>query len=312
MDGRTFFKMIPDPLQYDIARHFPTRSIINLSLVDKFTYKLFQPTLFQRLQYYVERGAKKQVGLLLTIHPELISFSCTKTSIPYADNNYSEPTVLQLARALCDIDMCMVLVTGRKEALFQIQHFPKILIVKENTYDFTVLITAIETGIQLEETLVTFRNDLDKIIREKGFPFQALVDACEIYDKKVGQWQQLDVSKIFAVKVIGYFQRKAPFWFRRALACGISNCGESNFILSCKQSVDPANDIPGFGLGYEFCINAYGNSDQTPLGLWSEQVLTQGIAIIIKGFFLQRQHILDLLCDEICSMQLKITYPKKS
>lgn len=309
MDARTTtMDNIADPLKTEISRHLNIRSLINLSLASHFTYRLFKPTLFQQLQKYVERSAKKQVEILIKIYPELSSFICRNKVITYGGVQYENPTLLQLSRSLCDIEMCKILLGGKKEEFIQIKTFPGILIDKENNYDFTKLIEAIESGHQVEDALIIFRKDLDIIIREKGFPFQALIDACGIYDKKIGIWIQTDTCKLFAIKVIGYLQRLAPAWFRRALACGLSNCGESNFILLSKESIDPALDVVGKGLGYEFCVNVYGAADNTPLGQWSELVLIHGIALIIKEFFEQRQHLLTILCSENSPAYRKPSY----
>jgi hypothetical protein len=88
----------------------------------------------------------------------------------------------------------------------------------------------------------------------------------------------------------------------------LSNSGDSNFILSTGESIDPDQDIPGLGLGYDFCVNIYGSADVSPLGQWSEIEVRGILLFIIKEFFEQRQRGLTILCSENTSLPRKTSY----
>lgn len=252
MDTRTttLLNLPSEILNNEMAKpdNLDTRSVINVSLANKYTYQLFKPTLLQRLKKYIERSAKKQVEVLLKIHPNF--------DVSHLRN------IFLAALKDRDIDLLKVLTKGREAVLKEIE-LPKKLVDETNTYDFSAVVAAIESGQNVEEALAKMRTDLDKIVKEKGFPFQALLDAYENYDKKYDPWT-IEQCKLFSVKVIGYLQRLSPAWLKKALATGIYNiiekgqaCGDT-FTLKSGESIDPAKDVPNSGLGFDFCVNIFG------------------------------------------------------
>lgn len=240
--------LAPDTLRNEVAKpdNLDTGSVINLSLANQYTYQLFKPTLLQRLKKYVERSAKKQVKALLNIHLDF--------DVSHLRN------IFLAALKERDIDLCKAITGRRKDVLEQIE-LPKKLIDETNTYDFSAVVAAIESGKNVEEALAKMRIDLDKIVKEKGFPFQAMLEAYEIFDKK-RSWT-LEQNKLFCVKVIGYLQRLSPAWLKKTLVTGIHNitengmtCGD-DFILESGESLDPASYVPNKGLGFDFCVNIF-------------------------------------------------------
>jgi hypothetical protein len=253
VDARTttLLDISSDLLNNEVAKpdNLDTKSLISLSSVNKYAQSgLFKPAFFQHLKKGIQRSAKKQVELLLKIN---LNFDASHL------------------RALCqkvlregDIDLLKVLTKGREAVLKEIE-LPKKLIDETNTYDFSAVIAAIESGKSIEDVLAKMRTDLERIVKEKGFPFQALLNAYEIYDKKFDPWTA-EQCKIFSVKVVGYLQRLSPAWLKKALATGIYNiteegkaCGDT-FILQRGESIDPATDAPNKGLGFDFCVNIVG------------------------------------------------------
>jgi hypothetical protein len=240
----TLLDIPSDTLTNEVANpdNLDIQSLINLSSVNKYARSgLFKPAFFQHLKKYIERSAKKQVESLLRIN---LNFDASHL------------------RALCqkvlregDIDLLKVLTKGREDVLKQIE-LPNKLVDENNTYDFSDVIAAIESGQNVEEVLAKMRTDLERIVKEKGFPFQAMLNAYEIYDKKYDPWTA-EQCKIFSVKVIGYLQRLSPAWLKKALATGIYNitkegkaCGDA-FILQSGESIDAAKDVPNRGLGFD-------------------------------------------------------------
>ena len=173
MDARTttLLDLDSDILTYGVAKpdNLDTRSLMNLVQVNNRAYQLFKPTLFQRyLKKHIERSAQKQVEELLNY----LKF----------DFNHLRDAFLMAFR-LGDIDLCKMIAKGREDVLKQIE-LPKKIVDEKNTYDFSAVVAAIESGQNVEAVLAQFRTDLDEIVKEKGFPIQALFDAHEIYDKK--------------------------------------------------------------------------------------------------------------------------------
>ena len=263
MDARTttLLDLAPYTLRDELAKpgNLDTGSVINLSLANKYTYQLFKPTLFLRLKKYVERSAKRQVEALLKIH---------------SDFDVSDLRNIFLAALKDrDIDMCKAITEVRKDVLEQIE-LPKKFVVETNTYDFSAVVSAIESRNNVEEVLAKMRTDLDKIVKEKGFPFQALLDAYEIYDNKFDPWINKR-GKLFSIKVLGYLQRLSPDWLKKALATGVYHIAAqgkmvcaNNYRLQSGESIDPARAVPNKGLGFDFCVNIMGNGRVVESASW--------------------------------------------
>jgi hypothetical protein len=279
MQNRTapLFNLSPDILNKEVVKpdNLDTHSVINLSLANKYTYQLFKPSLLQRLIKYLERNATTQIKTLIKAYPnfnlpdlhpickkalELGDFATTKEIIK------ANPAVLKLNNI----------------------ELPKKLLNESNTYNFGAILAAIESNNNIKKTLSEFRSDLDKTVNEKGFPFQALLDAYQLYNEHALRWQEEswssspqepDKGAIFSVNVIGYLQRLSPAWLRKILVLGFAAINEEDeaielsfamikdnisqqalsrankFILGDNQSLDPSLDLPNSGLGYDFCVN---------------------------------------------------------
>ena len=273
MDTRTTLLDLPsDILNKEVAKpgNLDTQSLINLRKVNKRANQLFKPAFFQYLKKYIQRSAKTQVQALLTMH---LNFDVDHLRDAF-----------RAALRFGDIDLCKVIVKGREDILKQIE-IPKKLVDEKNTYDFSAVVAAIESGQNVEEILAKMRTDLDKIVKEKGFPFQALLNAYEIYDKNYDPWT-IGQCKLFSVKVIGYLQRLSPAWLKKALAKGIYNipengkmCGDT-FTLQSGESIDPAREVPNSGLGFYFCVNIFGGRAQGAGTMW-----LRGGGVLVEKLF---------------------------
>lgn len=292
----------------EIGTYSTTTSLINLSAACKYAFGLFKPHLFQKLQKYLVRGAQKQVEFLLKFHPEYVDTHCKETEISYFGVKYVNPTPLQLARALGDIEMCHAIIGEKPDLLNQIDHFPATLVDKNNTYDFSAIITAIDTNTNVPHELDIFRNHIDTIVKEKGFPFQALLDSYQTCDSKNPLWTQQQWV-VFNICVIGYLQRVSPHWFRQALTSGLNNIVKKkkvcdrDFLLQNleNKSIDPASDIANEGLGFSHCINIFGCARNCVN--WQE--MGSVFEVISQFFNLQETLLLDLLSKKNI-MQLSI------
>ncbi|MBX3710236.1 MAG: hypothetical protein KIT56_11395 [Gammaproteobacteria bacterium] len=289
MDTRTLLDLPSDTLNNEVAKpaNLDTGSVINLSLANKNTYQLFKPTLLQRLKKYIERSAKKQVEGLLKIHLD-----------------FDPSHLLDLCQRVLrqgDIDLLKVITKGEAVLLQQID-LPKKLVDETNTYDFSAVVAAIELDQNVEEVLAKMRTDLDKIVKEKRFPFQAMLNAYEIYDKKYNPWT-VEQCKVFSIKVIGYLQRLSPAWLKKALATGIYNiteagkpCGDT-FILQSGESIDATKGCTK-GLGFDFCVDRYGRGIGGSVGWGGWRGTAWDREPFLKNYLEQKQQSLVNLCSE--------------
>ncbi len=251
-EKRTFVDIFPDNLlTQEMAKDLDAQSLIDLSKINKRANSLFKPASLahQYLKKFVERSAKKQIEALLTRMP--LSFNLDHLC-----------TAARSALRYGDFDLFKLIFEKREEILQQIE-LPTELVDKNNTYNFSAIVTAIESGQGVEEAFEKMRADLDEIVIKKGFPFQAMLDVGEIYDKKNASWtreQRILLSK----KAFGYLQRLSPAWLRREFAIGICRlekdgklCSDT-FILKSGESIDPARDVPDSGLGFDYVVNSHG------------------------------------------------------
>ncbi len=269
MKNRNLLDLAPQNLltQEVAAKDLDDQSIKDLAQTNRQANRLFKPVLaFRHLKNFVERSAKTQVLHMLN-NP--LRFSFTADQLRYAFDS---------AFRLGNLDLCKDMMKARANELKQIQ-LPKLL-DETNTYDFTDVLAAIETDKDVEKVLTKMRADLDKIVKEKGFPFQALIDVLKIYDDKFhNNGARLEQLQIIGVKVIGYLQRLSTTWLRKAYANKWSLEGDTfnlmTFLRTAEhiddpslevpfvrsdQSIDPALDIPNAGLGYDICVNWSGKA----------------------------------------------------
>lgn len=277
LDSQTLFDEVAKQANLDAG------SVINVSLANRYTYQLFKPTLLQHLKKYAERSAKKQVEGLLNIHLNFDSAHLRDICL----------TVLKLG----DIDILKVITKGREHVLTQIR-IPVNLVDITNMYDFTAVVAAIDSDQNVDSVLEKMRTELDNIVKEKGFPFQAMLDAYEIYDKQFNPWTR-EQCELFTVNVIGYLQRLSPAWLKKGLATGIYNiteakqaCGDT-LILKSGESIDVEKDVPNIGIGFDFCVDIFGERN-----VW----LPWGISQYLKDHFEAKTAEL----GELCSRKSKI------
>lgn len=291
MNNRTLLDLSSDTLnQVTKSENLDIQSLINLRRVNKRAYGLFQPTFSQHLKKYVERSAKKQVETLLSMH---LNFDAGHLCDAFH-------TALRLG----DIDLCKVIARGREDILEQIE-IPKKLVDESNSYDFSAVVAAISSGQNREEAFAKFRTDLDNIVKDKGFPFQALLNAYETYDENTRYlhypWT-IEQYKLFIVKVLGYLQRLSPAWLRKELATGIKQikeqgkvCGDT-FTLKTGESTDP--NVPNSGLGFDFGVTLLGGAVS-----WHGERLLGGFTSrsyhYMKDYLELKQQRLVNLCSKI-------------
>lgn len=247
MQNRKLLELEPDHLlKQEVANDLDAQSLINLARTNKCAYGLFKPAsiAYQYIKKFVERSAKTQMSALLA---QSRNFNITINQLHHA---------VYSALRLGDIDLVKVIMKGREDEFKQIE-LPNKLIDNTYKYDFSYIVEAIESNdaVKIEEALTKFRAELDQMVKEKGFPFQALLDALMLYQKKYREWSP-EQCKIFSIKVIGYLQRLSPAWLKKAYANAWDDV--DSFMLASGESIDPAADVANKGLGFEFCVNVFG------------------------------------------------------
>lgn len=288
MKNRTFLKLSPDLLKQELTNDLDVQSLINFTLINRRAHSLLKPTslAYQYLKKFVERSAKKQVSTMLTNAP---SFNITFNHLQDAVHS---------ALMLGDIDLVKVITKGREDEFKQIA-FPTKLVDETNTYDFSAVVAAIKSGKDVEKVLAKYRRDLDKIVKEKGFPFQALLDALEIYNEKFDKLTYGE-SRIFSINVIGYLQRLSPAWLKKA-SWGY---GGNTFI---PESIDPSRQVPNKGLGFDFCVGKPGHGSPLPPGCIVAAVATlyYETGSVLETFLEQNQQSLANYANDIQARQEK-------
>lgn len=256
---------------------------------------LFQPKPLDSLKHHIERSDKERVEDLLKQYQNLNMTDLLDLS--------------QRALNRGDIEIIKV-ITKVREDILKIMTIPKKLFDETNTYDFSNLIAAIESGKNVEEALKKFREDIDNIVEKKGFPFQALIDAYKICDSKPLGWcwdKPINPNAWYAEEliplsknVIGYFHRVAPDWLKKELATGfyyiaenVKKCGDTFELNYCPgQFIDPKNAVPNSGLGFDFCVGMLGYSTR----LIGEHGAKE--SKIIEEYFRKKINELDLLRNQ--------------
>lgn len=249
MTIRTFLELAPNYLlKQEVANNLDEQSLVTLTQLNKRANTLFKSSLaYKYFKNFVERSAKKQISVMLA---QSLNFNITVSQLR---------NVVYSAVKLGDTDLIKMILKGR-ESEFKQSEFPKKWVDKTNTYDFSAIVEALESGKDVENVLAQFRIKLDAIVKEKGFPFQALLDCLQIYGNKYDTWNH-EQRLIFSKKVIGFFQRLSPVWLKLVYVNCWSDGGNTLNTLTPHliKFIDPAYEVPNIGLGFDFCVNLFGS-----------------------------------------------------
>lgn len=275
MDNRAdpLRKITPDNLKTEVASNLDIPTLRAFSQVSKLANVLFKEPLlrhlFNRIKIHLIRCESAEVEALLKVNPAVLFTRTDKQVVCFASIKM-RPTLLQIARLLADMDMCKVIINafdrvedGKAAAKEQLEVLPDKLIGRA-VYNFKPVVDAILSRKNLKKILQQFRTDIDKIVKEKGFPIILLLYAYELHDANYSNWDDVQLN-IFCINVIGYLQRKAPAWLKKELAAGLANGGIAegqvgSFVLVSKQSIDSLDEVPGKGVGYNYCVNMFGSA----------------------------------------------------
>lgn len=289
-NGLTLLDIVPkDILKNVLVQKLDTISLSRFSSVNGFAYGLFQPVLLQRkkreLEKHVERSEKAQVERLLSMGPRF--------ELSYLHD------LCQRVLLDRDIDLLQVIIKVRPEILDSIE-IPEQFLDESNTYNFSNIAAALDSEDEngFAKAWDQFLADLYRINREKGFPFQALLDAHKYYDENCDRHDP-EVCIEFNVRVIGALHRISPAWFKKALATGITDifyndkaCGDT-FTLQSGECIDPELEVHDKGLAIEFFVNITGHARNLDNKRgWRHVIDTD----IMRGFFNQKQQrLMELL-----------------
>ena len=282
----------------------------------------------ETLQYHVKRGNLALIEEILKSYYEKEKLLSQLLSQSYIFALYPSKslTLIQLAYLEKNGRMCQVLKEAFKQLpngieMMQTQLYEPFIQSRnqvETPYNFDSLVTAIRTDTNVEVELAMYREDLARIIAERGFPLTIFLQIIDIFIASFGiRWTPNQYAILF-LHVFGGAQKVSPDWLKRAFALGIHNADSGQpttrlpFVLeSGQQSIDPHLDdhvaelrledlfdlLAGRGffdkhLGFHFFVDLFGGgvgAVRTP-----ERLLHTSLETLLK----QTQQSLAGLCSE--------------
>ena len=140
----------------------------------------------------------------------------------------------------------------------------RLLEAKEEKYDFTSLVTAINTNTDVEVELEAFRKHFGpRIIKpSERFNPEPLLDAMQVYINNYDPWSSEQCS-LFWRQVIGYLQRMLPACYAQAFCQGLYNVTDGNeplkrsLKLADGTSFYPVDPSSRAEVGFDFGVYSY-------------------------------------------------------